>query len=192
VKPRFATFLAVGIMVLAGCAARGPEIRTDYDAAADFSRYATFSFMLRDEREARGYDTIGEQRVTAAVTRELEARGYRRVDTDADLLVNFALATEEIQEIRTSPAAVPYPYWYGWRGAYYYPWPAYVQETWVDHYERGSLFIDLIDAERRQLVWEGRASVRLTRAHQEDPGGLVDSSVAEIFARYPFRAGQGR
>ncbi len=190
-KSRFAVLFAAGVMALAGCAARGPEIRTDFDAAADFSRFATFAFMVREQREQRGYDTIGDQRVMAAVTRELEARGYRRVDTDADLLVNFALATEEIQEIRTSPSAAPYPFWYGWRGAYYYPWPAYVQETWVDRYERGSIFVDLVDAERRQLVWEGRATVRLTRAHQEDPGALVDSAVAEIFARYPFRAGQG-
>jgi hypothetical protein len=191
-KSRVAWFLLAGLSALAGCAATGPEIRTDYDAAADFSRYATFAFMAREERELRGYDTLGDQRVMAAVTRELEARGYRRVEADANLLVNFALATEEIQEIRTSPSAAPYPFWYGWRGAYYYPWPAYVQETWVDRYERGSLFVDLVDAERRQLVWEGRAAARLTRAQQEDPGGMVDAAVAEIFARYPFRAGQAR
>lgn len=178
-----------GLVVLAGCAAVGPEIRTDYDATTDFSRFATFAFM--EQGEARSYETLGDRRVKAAATRELEARGYRKVDADPDLLVNFALATEEIQEVRTVPSA-GMPYWHGWRGPYYYPWPAYTYETWVDQYERGTLYIDLVDAGQRQLVWEGRAVGRVTRATREDPAGALDNAVTEIFAHYPFRAGPQR
>jgi hypothetical protein len=185
---------AAGVLALAGCAAVGPEIRTDYDATADFSRYTTFAFMERSERgETRTYDTIGDRRVVAAVTRELEARGYRRVESNADLLVNFAMITEDIQDVRTVPTTMPpFGYGYGWRGSYYYPWPAYTYETYVDRYERGTLFIDLVDPERRQLVWEGRAIGRVTSATREDPAGALDNAVNEIFARYPFRAGAAR
>ena len=191
----FTTALAAaGLLALAGCAAVGPEIRTDYDAAADFSRYATFSFMERSERgETRTYDTIGDRRVIAAVTRELEARGYRRVESEADLLVNFAMITEDVQDVRTVPTTMPpLGYGYGWRGSYYYPWPMYTYETYVDRYERGTLFIDLVDPERRQLVWEGRAIGRVTKATREDPAGALDNAVSEIFARYPFKAGPAR
>jgi hypothetical protein len=185
---------AAGLLALAGCAV-GPEIRTDYDAAVDFSRYSTFAFMEREERgETRTYDTIGDRRVIAAVTRELEARGYRKVESDPDLLVNFAMITEDIQDLRTVPSAMP-PIgygWYGWRGAYYYPWPTYTYETYVDRYERGTLFIDLVDPELRQLVWEGRAIGRVTQATREDPAGALDNAVSEIFARYPFQAGPQR
>ena len=189
---RFSRLLAgtLGVLALAGCAAVGPEVSTDFDATVDFSTYATFAFMDRAERgQALTYDTIGDRRVIAAVTRELEARGYRRVESGADLLVNFAMTTEDIQDVRTVPSAGLPPPWYGWRGAYYYPWPAYSYETYVDQYERGTLFIDLVDAERRQLVWEGRAVGRITKATREDPAGALDNAVAEIFARYPFVAG---
>ncbi|MFU8820266.1 MAG: DUF4136 domain-containing protein [Gammaproteobacteria bacterium] len=192
---RFARRLAgtLGVLALAGCAAVGPEISTDYDTSVDFSQYATFSFMDRAERgQALTYDTIGDRRVIASVTRELEARGYRRVESDAELLVNFAMATEDIQDVRTVPSAGLPPPWYGWRGGYYYPWPAYSYETYVDRYERGTLFIDLVDAERRQLVWEGRAVGRITKSTREDPAGALDNAVAEIFARYPFVAGPQR
>jgi hypothetical protein len=124
------------------------------------------------------------------VTRELEARGYRRVESDPDLLVNFAMTTEDIQDVRTMPSAGLPPPWYGWRGGYYYPWPAYSYETYVDRYERGTLFIDLVDAERRQLVWEGRAVGRITKATREDPAGALDNAVAEIFARIPSWRGR--
>jgi len=184
---------AAGLLALAGCAAPGPEIRTDYDANADFGRYATFAFMAREERGVtRTYDTIADRRVIAAVTRELEARGYRLVESDPDLLVNFAMSTEDVQEIRSVPSTVMPPPWYGWRAGYYYPWPAYTYETWVDTYQRGALFVDLVDPERRQLVWEGSAVGRVTEAARGDPGASLDQAVSEIFARYPFRAGPPR
>lgn len=183
--------LVAGLAMLAGCAAVGPDITTDYDSATDFAQYRTFDFMSRDERGAeRSYDTIADRRLMSAVTRELEARGYRRAEQDADLLVNFAVSTEEVEDVRTVPGAVLPPPWYGWRAGYYYdPWPAYSYETRVDRYERGTVFVDLVDVERRQLVWEGRAVGRVTREAREDPGAALDQAVSEIFARYPFTAG---
>jgi hypothetical protein len=194
-KKRFAlgALAATGLLALTGCAASGPEIRTDYDANADFARFSTFAFMDREERGvARSYDTIADRRVIAAVTRELEDRGYRLAETDPDLLVNFAISTEDVQEIRSVPSTMMPPPWYGWRAGYYYPWPAYTYETWVDTYQRGTLFIDLVDPERRQLVWEGSAVGRVTEAARGDPGAALDGAVSEIFARYPFRAGVPR
>lgn len=183
--------LATGLLALAGCAAVGPDISTDYDSATDFSRYHTFSFMSRDERGVeRSYDTIADRRLMAAVTQEMEARGYRRVEEGADLLVNFAVSTEKVEDVRTVPSSVVPPPWYGWRTGYYYdPWPAYTYETRIDRYERGTVFIDLVDPERRQLVWEGRAVGRVTREAREDPGAALEQAVSEIFARYPFTAG---
>lgn len=186
---RLATALAV-TLGLAACAVVGPDIRTDYDSTVDFTAFRTFAFMDRAERgQVRSYDTLVDRRIMAAVTRELEARGYRQAEAAPDLLVNFAMLTEDVQEVRAVPATVVPPPWYGWRGGYYYPWPAYTYETRVDSYQRGTLFVDLVDAERRQLVWEGRAVGRVTRAAREDPAAAVENGVGEIFARFPFRAG---
>jgi hypothetical protein len=177
-----------GLLALAGCAV-GPEIRTDYDAAADFSRYTSFAFMPPADRGTRDYTTITDRRVMASIRRELEARGYREVEQNPDLVVNFTVTTEDVQDIRTVPSAMgPYP-WYGWRGHHYYPWPAYHYETYVQTYERDTIYVDLVDVERRQLVWEGRAILRATRAMREDPAGTLDASIAGIFERYPFTAG---
>jgi hypothetical protein len=183
--------LVAGLVMLAGCAAVGPDITTDYDGATDFSQYRSFAFMSRDERGVeRSYDTIADRRLMAAVTRELEARGYRRVEEGADLLVNFAVSTETVEDLYAVPYALFPPPWYGWRTGYYYdPWPAYTYETRVDRYERGTVFVDLVDAQRRQLVWEGRAVGRVSQEAREDPGAALQQAVSEIFARYPFTAG---
>lgn len=190
-----AATLSAGLALLGGCATMGTEIRTDYDATVDFSRFQTFAFMDREERgSTRTYDTLGDRRVIDAVARELTARGYRRVEQDPDLLVNFTMSTESVEEIRSVPSAMVHP-GYAWRSGFYHPWPtysyAYTHETWVNRYEEGTLYIDLVDAERNQLVWEARAVGRVTKATREDPAGALDQAVAEIFARYPFTAGSG-
>lgn len=191
----FAWVATAGLVLLGGCATMGPQIHTDYDPTVDFSRYQTFAFMDREERGlTRTYDTLGDQRVKEAVTRELSARGYRRIEEDADLLVNFAMETERVEEIRSVPSSTAPP-GYAWRSGFYYPWPAYsypyAYETWVDRYEEGTLYVDLVDAERNQLIWEGRAVGRVTKATREDPAGALDQAVAEIFDRFPVTAGAG-
>lgn len=184
---------AAALLAVAGCATVGPDIRTDYDETVDFSRFATFAFMDRAERDpGRSYDTLGDRRVMAAVRRELQARGYREVEADPDLLVNFALVTEDVQDVRAVPSMMTPSPWYPWRSAYYYPWPTHTYETWVDTYQRGTLYVDLVDPQRRALVWEGTAVGRVTKATREDPAGALDEAVRAIFEQYPFRAGPQR
>lgn len=49
--------------------------------------------------------------------------------------------------------------------------------------------IDLVDARRRQLVWEGVAVGEVQDPDSTGSPQKVDQVVAEIFAKYPFRAG---
>jgi hypothetical protein len=180
--------LFTALAILAGCAT-GPEIRTDYDPTVDFGAFATYGFIARPDRaNAEGYSTITERRIEAAITRALEARGYRKSE-EPDLMVNFAVSAEDIQEVRQVPSATPPVGYYGWRHPYYAPWPAYTYETRVDNYRRGTLFIDLVDARENKLVWEGIATARITEKMRKEPEAAIDSVVAEVFARYPFQAG---
>ena len=180
--------LFTALAILAGCAT-GPEIRTDYDPTVDFSSFSTFGFIPRPDRaNAEGYSTITERRIEAAISRELEARGYRKAE-NPDLLVNFAVSAEDIQEVRQVPTATPPVGYYGWRHPYYAPWPAYTYETRVDNYRRGTLFIDLVDAAENKLAWEGIATARVTEKMRREPAAAIDAVVAEVFSQYPFRAG---
>ena len=49
----------------------------------------------------------------------------------------------------------------------------------------GTASIDVVDAARKQLIWEGRAEGRLTTRMLEDPGPAIDKAVADIFDKYP-------
>ena len=190
-KFRLPALLAT-VVALAACATP-PEIRTDYDPGIDFAKFQTYGFFDRPARaDAEGYSTLTERRIEAAIARELEARGYRRAD-NPDLLVNFAVSAQDIQEVRQVPtaSAMPPPGYYGWRYPYYRTWPTYGYETRVDNYRRGSLFVDLVDATEEKLVWEGVATARVTEKMRKEPEATIDAVVAEMFGRYPFQAGRG-
>ncbi|MEJ2515353.1 MAG: DUF4136 domain-containing protein [Gammaproteobacteria bacterium] len=188
-KPRFLSLFAV-VVALAACAT-GPEVRSDYDPSVNFAQYRTYGFLPRDARGGDpGYSSLTDQRIREAIAGALEARGYQRSD-NPDLLVNFSVTTKDIQEVRQVPTAMPPMGYYGWRDPFYTPWPAYTYETRVDNYVRGTLFVDLVDADRKKMVWEGIATGRVTEKVRENPAAAIDSVVAEIFSSYPFTAGRG-
>jgi hypothetical protein len=188
--PRFVGLaLVAGLLVaLAGCAETQRQVRSDYDRTANFNAYRTFDFYTDAGRSPTGgdYSTLIAQRIEAAIEREMVARGYVRAQ-NPDLLVNFRVTVKNVQKVSTVPTAGPpaYSYRYGaYRG-----WPTYSYETWVRDYDEGTLLIDLVDAGRQQLVWEGAGTGRVTQKKLDNIEATVNAAVAAIFERYPFRAG---
>jgi hypothetical protein len=189
VKKRGTGLLLAGaalLLVVAGCAS-GPTVRTSVDQSADFTQYKTFSFMSPLGTDGAGYRSIVSQQLIVASQRALEARGMRRDDTAPQLLLNFnANLTEKLQ---VSPTMTPPPIYagrgyYGYRGGSYTAWSMYDANT-VTQYTQGTLNIDVIDASRRQLVWEGVVTDSVTQKDLDNVQAAIDAAVAAAFAKYP-------
>jgi hypothetical protein len=175
----FATLLA------AGCAT-GPVATADYDRSADFSAYRTFGFFDPLGTDVAGYESLVTQTLKAATRREMEARGYLYAETNSDLLINFSAKLAKQTRVTQTPAP---PMYYGYRRGIYGGWGGYGYETQVSQYTEGTLNIDIVDARRKQLVWEGVAVGRVTETQRQDRQTAINAAVAEIFSKYPFRAG---
>jgi hypothetical protein len=52
-------------------------------------------------------------------------------------------------------------------------------------YTEGTLNIDLVDAKRRQLVWEGVVAGVVTPDKLADPRPAVDAAVKAAMAKFP-------
>ena len=48
-----------------------------------------------------------------------------------------------------------------------------------------TLGIDIIDAQRRELVWEGAATGRVTDQTRQNRAAAIAAAVAEILAQFP-------
>lgn len=166
------------------CATTAPVVNTAYDPAADFGAYRTFGFASPLGTDVAGYQSLVTQTLKSATRRELEARGYSYTEDSPDLLVNFGARLARQTDVAQVPAP---PVYYGYRGGFYSGWGGY--ETRVDQYVEGTLNIDLVDARRKQLVWEGVAVGRVDEKPNPDRAAALASAVADIFAEYPYRAG---
>jgi hypothetical protein len=187
---RFSIALATGLAVLltlAGCGSSGPSIRVDGDPAANIPSFRTFGYFDQLATDKAGYSTILTARLKDATRRELEKHGYQYVDANPELLVNFNVNIAEKTEIRSSPStSVGYGY-YGYRAGMYGAWGGYPQDIETRNYKQGTLSIDVVDASKRALVWQGVAEGRVSKEAQQNPGPAIDAVVAQIMAGFPSR-----
>ena len=149
------TLLAAGCLaaLLSACAT-GPSIRSDYDQKADF---ALSHLRLHEPlgTDNAGYSSLLTERLKDATRGQMEMRGYVYNTADPDLLINFNGKLQQKTQVTQAPPAIG-PY-YGYRSGFYGGWPGYGWGDTVYQYTEGTLNIDLVDARRKQLVWEGVA-----------------------------------
>ena len=181
------TLLASALILLSACAT-GPKIRADHDPAANFAAYHTYNFEPQLGTDRAGYSTLVTSHFKKAVSREMQARGYVLSDKP-DLLINFFTSLHERTDVHSSPQlSMGIGFSHRSMGLYS-AWPLYDGSVSSSTYKVGIANIDVVDAARKQLVWEGVAEGHVTEKMLQDPGPAISDAVAKIFTRYPARAG---
>jgi hypothetical protein len=170
-------------LVLAGCASIS-RVDVARDPLADFSGYGTFTFHqpLGTDR-GDGTGTVLSQTLKQAARTKLEALGYQYVaDGDADLRVNFFVETREVIEGLRGPDL---GFRYGMFHRHYGVWSDYATE--IRQYTEGTLHVDVVDADRNQLIWEGLARGRLSEVDFSIKTDEVSAAVRNVFEKFPAR-----
>ena len=185
-----AAVVGIAALWLGGCET-GPEVRADYDKAADFGKYRTYNFVAATGTGSTDAKSLAQQILQNAASREMESRGYTKAD-NADLLINFKGKLEEKTDIESTPAPM-YGAGWGYRGYYGAPYGAYGyggSEVSTRRYNVGTLVMDMVDRQKQQVVFQGGVEDVVTKKMLEDREALLTGAVSTIFAKFPFRAGQ--
>lgn len=181
---RFVVVCATALLV-AGCATTSaPKARIDYDKKADFSVYRTFGFPKETGTDRGGYSTLVTSYFKNSITTAMEARGYKYSAEHPDLLVNFYMNTRDRTETRPD-VGFGYGY-YGYRRGLYSPWPLYEADR-IETYKVGTINVDIVDAEKKQLVWEGVSEGRVTDEAMGNPKVTINAVVTDLMRQYPGR-----
>ena len=180
-------FVILAVAMLAACAS-GPQVRTDHDPTADFSQYRTWSYYSPIAMEASGYSTWISERIKDNVSKEMEARGYRYVESSPDLQVNFQGVVQDKTDVWTMPRS-DVQWFYNYRRNAYIAMPVWYDETQVNRYREGTLTVDLVDAKRNRMVWTGAAIGRVIKRTHEEKLAEIDQAISAIYLQYPHRAG---
>jgi len=187
-KPRLAATLALAAIALAGCAS-GPDIQADYDKAADFGKYRTYGFVANAGTDTGDFRSLATQMLQNAASQQMQQRGYTRAD-NPDLVINFKGKLEEKTDIESVPAPHYGPGWGygGWYGAPYGGWGG--TEVTTRRYNVGTLVMDVVDRDKRQVVFQGAISGVVTKEMQQNREATITKAVEHLFSQYPFVAGQ--
>lgn len=183
-KPLIAAVVAITI---SGCSSISTE--TDYNTEVDFSRYQTWDWVQTDKKEEKPslhHNGLVDQRIRNAVGDQLSVKGLAQTDQEqADLLVNYFTTFEKKVDVDTFYSSFGY-YPYRW-GYHHSRHSAFGTETRVREYNEGTLVVDLIDAENKQLVWRGSASDTVRKNLTPDERKQkIDETVMAILAQYPY------
>jgi len=170
---------AVILLGIAACAT-GPKIVSNRAPGFDLSNYSTYGYFSPLSTDLGTTRSINSSVLISATDEQLQLRGLVRDDDNPDLLVNFIGATRE--KITSRPSAGP-SMMYG--RSRYGTWGGYGvsvgNTTEIVQRTEGTLSVDIVDAERDELVWEGSATAVITDDMRKNRQEGLTSAIRDIF-----------
>lgn len=152
------------------------RVASDYDRQADFTEYKTFAFFKPGIDKADISD-LDKKRILRAIEDEMQQKGFVKSE-NPDLLVSIFTKTNENINIYQNN----YPYWgYGWG---WNPWYWGSGFNTVNRTSEGTLYIDLIDAGDKELIWQGMGTAALARDVNKKQE-RINEIVSRIMEKYP-------
>ena len=179
---------ALALLMLTSCVS--VRVVTDYDRDTNFNEYKSYAFYKTGIDKAEISD-LDKKRILRAIEAELGSRGFVKSDSP-DLLVSIFTKEKERVDVFNNAYGFGwgwgYPYWGGYWGGYWGPWGGYWGPN-VSTRTEGALYIDLIDAKNKELVWQGRGQGSLNNFQNiEKKEERIKEFVSEILAKYPPNA----
>jgi len=162
------------LFILAACSS--VRVNSDYDKQVDFTAYKTFAYHKTGIDKAEISD-LDKKRILRSIDETMTAKGFSKSETP-DLLISFF--TKEREEVNVNQFNAGWGYGWGW-GWNPYLWGG---NTSVSRHTEGTLYIDIIDAKKKELIWQGEGEGVLTKdTHKKDE--VIKEFVTKILEQYP-------
>jgi hypothetical protein len=175
-------FLICVLVLAASCSS--VKVSSDYDKTAGFTSYKTYAFT--DEVKNLQLNDLNRNRLLSAIETELAAKGFTKVENNPDVLIDINIKGEQKQTATATNTGGYGGYGYGYGHGYGYGGGFSTTTINYDTYVDGTLFIDMIDAAKKQLVWQGRGTKTIEPdANQERREKNINYAVKQIFMQYP-------
>jgi hypothetical protein len=162
------------LFVLASCSS--VRVNSDYDKNATFDAYKTYAYQKGGIDKVEISD-LDKKRILRSIDETMTAKGFTKSETP-DLLINFFTKEREQVDVNQFNAGWGYGWGWGWN-----PW-MWGGNTSVYRYTEGTLTIDIIDAKKKELVWQGMGEGVLTKCAEKKDENIKEF-VSSILAQYP-------
>ena len=160
------------LVMLTSCSS--VRVVSDYDTKVDFTSYKTFAFYKKGIDKASVSD-LDKKRIMRAVEAELLAKGFSK-SANPDILVSIFTKSREQVNVSDNNIGI------GWG---YNPWFYGRTNININQYTEGTLFIDFIDKNTNELIWQGIGSGAMKMSNIEKKEERINEFVYEIISTYP-------
>ncbi|MCC9137356.1 DUF4136 domain-containing protein [Pontibacter silvestris] len=168
----FAIYPLMLLLLFSACVATSGVVSTHAIVApgAATKSYKTFAWY-QDEPEAEadyddGFDADLNRDIRRAVEEELLEKGFTKVSSDPDVLVAYDVSVSvPLEKDKPENFSTGFGYSYGYMSGYRYSYgdgnvPGYRA---VDLFKQGTLIVDLVNPNNKQLVWRGWAEGAISK-----------------------------
>jgi len=163
------------LLILTSCSS--VIVYSDYDKNVDFAPYKTYAFFKPGIDKVEISD-LDKRRILHAIDTEMQAKGFSKSESP-DLLVNIFTKSREQVNVNQFSAGWGYGWGWGWN-----PYMMYGGQPMISTSTEGTLYIDLIDAKKKEMIWQGEGIGNLTKnVNKKDE--KVAEFVSKILAQYP-------
>jgi len=170
------------VLLLASCST--VRVASDYDKETNFSDYKTFAFYKPGIDKAEISD-LDKKRVLRAVEAQMLAKGFTKSSNPAVLVSIFTKAKERVDVYQNN---FGFNGGWGWGGGFWggpWGWNNGFNSNTVSRTTQGTLYIDLIDANKKQLIWQGQGTAPLVSGDVNKREERINLIVQEIMEVYP-------
>jgi len=166
--------LILGMVAIIFTSCATIDVATDYDTEVNFEKYDTYAFFKPGIDQAEISD-LDKKRILRAIDFELSQKGMTKSE-NPNLLVSIFTQTKEKVNVYQNN----FGYGWGWNPYFWGGMGGVNSYTSIE----GTLFIDLIDQERNELIWQGLGTGILSddmRKKEEK----IKKIVAKILEQFP-------
>lgn len=163
------------------------EVRVDYKHACNFSGYRTYRWAQPQQAQLSDVpfpNQLMQERIVSFVEEALGAKGFKRVETGADLVVSYDV------KIMTQPQFTTYtdatsPGWggwgcCGWGGG----WGSAFSTTETQNVLTAMLVVNMKDSHRNRLVFQGVSTATVSSRAEKNTRRL-QKGISKMFEKYP-------
>ena len=175
-------------LALLSVPALAQSVDVDYDKTANFRAYKTYA--LGTVKMSDDASPLMVQRTVSALEGQMSAIGFRKVQSNPDLIVEIQSSTREELSYTSwgdfSPYwGGPYPYWGGVAYPFWHSggFSGFDVQTFLVR----TLIVDMIDARTEKAVFRGSAEDRVSHKATKNERKAY-KAVAEIFEESPWGA----
>jgi len=162
------------LVLFAATTSVAQKVNIDWDRGTDFSKFHTYAWQTSPD-PAKG---LWPQRVIDGVNTQLQAKGFKLVDSNPDLWIIYTSHIHKDQQVVGTGYTMGPGWGWGW-------WGGPTTTTYNTYtYKQGTLVVEIADANGHTLLWRGSATDSVSDNSNKNIKKL-NNAISKMFKNFP-------